>query len=60
MRERYGAVRVSDGHRALLNLFPEGSAPDPAIYDVVRRLPRDHVPEIIAIGRWGERGQALT
>ncbi|RWB93114.1 MAG: DUF4011 domain-containing protein [Mesorhizobium sp.] len=55
VRERYIAIRETDSHRALLTLYSEGSEPDPEVYDVLRRLSRDHVPEILEIGHWQER-----
>ena len=55
VRERFVAVRESDGRQAVLTLYAEGSEPDPAVYDAIRKLPRDHVPEIIATGRWRDR-----
>ncbi len=55
-RERFLARREMDGRQAVLTLYRAGAEPDPSVYEVIRRLPRDHVPEIIATGRW--EGQA--
>lgn len=55
VRERYLAERMDDGQQAVLTLYRAGAEPDPAIYDVIRRLPREHVPDILATGRWNER-----
>ena len=55
VRERFVAVNEVDGRQAVLTLYTMGSEPDPAVYEVIRNLPRDHVPEIIATGRWGDR-----
>ncbi|WP_416769050.1 AAA domain-containing protein [Pseudomonas sp. RHF3.3-3] len=55
VRERYIARHEESGQQAVLTLYRPGAEPDPAIYDVIRRLPRDHVPEILATGRWNER-----
>jgi serine/threonine protein kinase len=60
MRERFTAVRESDGRQAVLTLYAQGSEPDPAVYDVIRNLPRDHVPEIIITGRWRDRAFEVT
>jgi hypothetical protein len=60
LRERYLAVRAADGRQAVLTLYTTGSEPDPAVYEAVRRLPRDHVPEIIATGRWQDRAFEVT
>jgi hypothetical protein len=53
--ERFVAIRDTDGRRGLLTLYSSGSEPDQAVYDVVQRLSRDHVPEIFARGRWCDR-----
>jgi len=55
VRERYIATRRSDERRAVLTIYSEGSEPDPTVYDVLRVIPRDHVPEIIEVGRAGGR-----
>jgi primosomal replication protein N'' len=60
LREQYVAVRIADGRQAVLTLYAAGSQLDPAVYDAVRRLPRDHVPEIIATGRWQDRAYEVT
>ena len=48
-------MRESDGRQAVLTLYAEGSEPDPAVYEAIRKLPRDYVPEIFATGRWRDR-----
>jgi serine/threonine protein kinase len=58
--ERFIAVRESDGRRAELTLYAEGSEPDPAVYEAIRKLPRDCVPEILATGRWHDRTFEIT
>jgi primosomal replication protein N'' len=60
VRERFTAVRESDQRRGVLTLYAAASEPDGAIYDLLRRLPRDHVPEIIATGRWCERAYEVV
>jgi primosomal replication protein N'' len=60
VRERYVAVRETDGHTAILTLYTEGHQPDPDVYSVLRTLPRDHVPEILHTGRWQERAFEVT
>ena len=55
VRERYLAEHAESARQAVLTLYRPGAEPDPAIYDVIRRLPREHVPEILATGRWDER-----
>lgn len=41
--------------RAILYLYHHGCEPDSAIYEALRRVPLEHVPEIYATGRWEER-----
>ncbi|WP_296268505.1 AAA domain-containing protein [Pseudomonas sp. UBA6562] len=55
IRERYLAEHRDSGQRAVLTLYRPGAEPDPAIYDVLRRLPLAHVPELFATGRWQGR-----
>lgn len=59
VRERYLAQHV-DGRQAILTLYRAGAEPDPAIYAVLRRLPREHVPEFIATGRWNDRAYEVA
>jgi len=59
VRERYQAQH-EDGRRAVLTLYRAGAEPDPAVYVVLRRLPREHVPEIIATGRWSDRAYEVA
>ncbi|WP_207949535.1 AAA domain-containing protein [Luteimonas aestuarii] len=58
-RERYLAQH-DDGRQAILTLYRAGAEPDPAIYAVLRRLPREHVPEFIATGRWNDRAYEVA
>ncbi|MBN3830763.1 AAA domain-containing protein [Burkholderia sp. Ac-20344] len=60
VRERYVAQQDETGRQAVLTLYRPGAEPDPAVYDVVRRLPREHVPEIIATGRWDQRAYEVA
>jgi hypothetical protein len=55
VRERYIAVRESDGREALLTLYVEGREPDLEVYEVLRTLSHDHVPDILETGRWQGR-----
>jgi primosomal replication protein N'' len=55
VRERFIAESSEGGRRFVLTLYRAGSEPDSAVYDVLRSLPRDHVPEIAATGRWEDR-----
>ena len=55
VQERYGAQRGSDGRQAIVVLYAQGSEPDPEVYEVLATLDRDHVPEVIETGRFGDR-----
>ena len=37
-----------------------GAEPDPAVHEVLRRMPRDHIPELIATGRFQERAYEVA
>jgi hypothetical protein len=60
VRERYEAIRDSDGREAVLTLYSEGSEPDPEVYEVLRTLERDHVPEVLETGYFGERAYEIA
>ena len=46
--------------RALLTLYAAGSEPDAAVYEALRRLDRDHIPEVLATGRWNDRAYDVS
>lgn len=60
VRERFMAEQLDSARQAVLTLYQAGSEPDPAVYEVLKRLPREHVPEIIATGRWDERAYEVA
>ncbi|WP_322048086.1 AAA domain-containing protein [Paraburkholderia sp. J67] len=60
VRERYIAQHCDTNRQAVLTLYRQGAEPDPSVYDVVKRLPREHVPEIIATGRWDGRAYEVA
>jgi primosomal replication protein N'' len=60
VRERYVVQHCDTNRQAVLTLYRDGAEPDPSVYDVVRRLPREHVPEIIATGRWNTRAYEVA
>lgn len=60
VRDRYVAVQVDGGQQAVLTLYHHGAEPDPAVYEVLRRLPREHVPEIYGTGRWNDRAYEIA
>lgn len=55
VRDRYIAVQEGTGQTGILTLYHHGAEPDPSIYEVLRRLPHDHVPRLLATGRWDAR-----
>lgn len=55
VRERFVATRRDDDRSAVLTLYAHGHEPDPSVYALLQRLPRDHVPALIATGRWSDR-----
>ena len=60
VRERFETVRSSDGREAVLTLYANGSEPDPEVYDALRALDRDHVPEVLDTGRWQDRAYEVS
>ncbi len=40
------------GREAILTLYQSGAEPDPAVHEILLRMPRDHIPELIATGRY--------
>lgn len=60
VRERYEVVHEADGREAVLTLYANGSEPDPEVYDALRALDRDHVPEIYETGRWEDRAYEVA
>jgi primosomal replication protein N'' len=60
VRDRYEAHQVASGQVGVLTLYHHGAEPDTAVYEVLNRLPRDHVPEIYATGRWDDRAYEVT
>ncbi|MGG5819353.1 AAA domain-containing protein [Falsiroseomonas sp. HW251] len=55
--ERFIVEPEAGGSRALLTLYHADCEPDPAVYGALRRMPRQHIPELLATGRHG--GQAF-
>lgn len=60
VHERYEALRDSDGRGAVLILYSEGSEPDPEVYEALRTMDRDHVPEVLETGRFGDRAYEVS
>ena len=55
VRERFLTVHDESGDQGVLTLYNSGSEPDPTVYEVLKLLPLDHVPRIMATGRWQDR-----
>lgn len=53
--ERFAATHIDDSRAGVLTLYAASGDPDPAVYAPLRKLPRDHVPELIATGRHHDR-----
>lgn len=60
VRERYISQHCDTSRQAVLTLYRPGAEPDPAVYEVIGRLPREHVPEIITTGRWDGRAYEVA
>lgn len=58
--ERLIVKQEATGRRALMTLYRPGSEPDPAVHDMLRRMPRDHIPELIATGRYEGRAYEVV
>lgn len=52
-------VENENGRLGYLVLFHEQYEPDTSIYDVLRNTDHDHVPEILATGRWHQRSYEI-
>ncbi|CAM5761087.1 hypothetical protein LMIY3S_00019 [Labrys miyagiensis] len=53
--ERFIVEHTDTSTQALLTLYHSGSEPDPAVHDILRRMPLDHIPVLLATGRFAER-----
>lgn len=59
-RDRY-LVEEDGGERTgILTLFHHGWEPDPTVYDALRRVSLEHVPQILATGRWEDRAYEVA
>ncbi len=54
-RDRYVVQEEAGERTAILTLYHHGWEPDPSVYDALRRVALEHVPQILASGRWQER-----
>ncbi|WP_309547143.1 AAA domain-containing protein [Rhizobium rhizogenes] len=60
VRERFLVIEPEAGKRGILVLYADGSEPDPSVYDAIRNMPEDHLPQIYDVGRWNERAYEIV
>ena len=60
VRTRFLAQRETDGHEAVLTLYAQGSEPDPEVQHAVASLSRDHVPDLVATGRFEDHSYEIS
>ena len=58
--DSFVARAETGGPDVALVLYQQGAEPDPAVYDVLRRVPIDHIPTQIATGRYEGRAYEVT
>lgn len=59
-RERYFVTHCTEEKNGVLTLYQKGEEPDPAVYQVLKRIPTDHVPEFYEYGRFENRAWHVT
>ncbi|MGM0935208.1 MAG: AAA domain-containing protein [Pseudomonadota bacterium] len=59
-RERYAVTNKLTGQVGVLTLYQKGEEPDPAIYQVLKLIPTEHVPQFYETGRWENRAWHVT
>ncbi|WP_187272621.1 DUF4011 domain-containing protein, partial [Methylobacterium sp. WL9] len=58
--DRFLVSRSASDALALLTLYRVGFEPDPAVHEALRRMPLDHIPELLATGRLGDRAYEVV
>ena len=58
--EQYLCQHGETSVEALLTLYRPGAEPEPAVYEVIGRLPREHVPQLYTTGRWDGRAYEVA
>lgn len=53
--ERFLVEDSTQGRNGILTLYREGFEPDTAVQDALKRTHKDHIPELLASGRFQER-----
>lgn len=59
-RDRYQVEEDAGERRGILTLYHHGWEPDPTVYDALRRVSLEHVPQILATGRWEDRAYEVA
>ncbi|WP_369311470.1 AAA domain-containing protein [Providencia rettgeri] len=59
-RERYFVTHNQEEKSGVLTLYLKGEEPDPAVYQTLKRIPTDHVPEFYDTGRFENRAWHVT
>ncbi|KTD47814.1 AAA domain-containing protein [Legionella quateirensis] len=54
------AIVEQHGHRAQLTLYFPEMQPDSSIYEVLKKLPKDYISEILSHGEWEGRQYEIT
>ncbi|RWO75683.1 MAG: DUF4011 domain-containing protein [Mesorhizobium sp.] len=58
--ERFVVSHGNNERTGVLSLFADGSEPDVSVYDALRTMPHDHLPEIFEVGRWEDRSYEIS
>lgn len=59
-RDRYLVQEEAGERKAILTLYHHGWEPDPSVYDALHRVALEHVPQILATGRWQDRAYEVA
>lgn len=59
-RDRYLVEDDAGERRGMLTLYHHGWEPDATVYDALRRVSLEHVPQILATGRWEDRAYEVA
>lgn len=59
-RDRYLVEDEVGERRGMLTLYHHGWEPDATVYDALRRVSLEHVPQILATGRWEDRAYEVA
>lgn len=59
-RDRYLVEEDGGEQTGMLTLYHHGWEPDATVYDSLRRVSLEHVPQILATGRWEDRAYEVA